>query len=318
MGHAAGQPADRLHLLGLAELLLQLLPLRDVPEHGQARHRPAVLEHAGHLGLREDVGAVPANDLGLEGPRGIPAGPGLVHAGLQGGRSLRSEQRERGAPAQLFLVVAGDLEPPWVAEHQVPLGVEQEHRVGDVLGHEAISLLRLEERLGEPLLAEGLLDRREEVAHLERLDQVRERQVVDGLDGGPERGVPGDEDDLHGGGQSPGGAQHVDAGHVGQADVHDGGLDRARGHDVETHPAPRGQLDHVPLALQHVAQGLGHPRIVVDDQDPAPDDHGRGPFADPSQPISAIRPSTCGTSSGLRSTARPEMRSASCTSSSRV
>ena len=42
VGHAAGQAADRLHLLGLAELLLQAAPVGDVGEHPEGAGEPSV------------------------------------------------------------------------------------------------------------------------------------------------------------------------------------------------------------------------------------------------------------------------------------
>ena len=135
-----------------------------------------------------------------------------------------------------------------------------------MLGDEPVALLGLAQGAGEALPVERLVQRRQQVVHLERLDQIGERVAVDRLQRRRQRGVARDEDDLEIGARRPERLQQIDAGDVRQLDVDDR---RVTGRSLEPREAvgsPRRAVDRVPLGLQDIANGLAHPDVVVDDQ----------------------------------------------------
>ena len=108
--------------------------------------------------------------------------------------------------------------------------------------------------------------------HLQQIDVERLAQVVAGaephrLDGGVGRRERRDHDaedvlvDLLGG------AQHLDAAHVGHLDVGDQQVDRLALEEVDRGAAVLGEQHLVALAPQHDRQQLAHRPLVVDDED---------------------------------------------------
>ena len=103
--------------------------------------------------------------------------------------------------------------------------------------------------------------------HLERLSDVRERRTVDRLDGGTDRRVRGEEDDLRLGRGVLDRVKQLKARNVGQLDVDDGHVDGISRQHAESLPSADRGMDGVPSGPQHVTQGLTRPGVVVDDED---------------------------------------------------
>src|SRR5439155_16076221 len=83
-----------------------------------------------------------------------------------------------------------------VGEGDATLVVEEEDRIVDVLGDQAVARLGLAKRSGQLLPLQGLADRGEELVKGEGLDEVGKGRPVDRLEGGGQRGVPGHQDDF--------------------------------------------------------------------------------------------------------------------------
>src|SRR5947209_18949668 len=64
---AAGEPADRFHLLGLPQLLLQLDALRDVPPDSEDADEPALVELVSRGELADAVVGFRGSDAELTG-----------------------------------------------------------------------------------------------------------------------------------------------------------------------------------------------------------------------------------------------------------
>src|SRR5205807_6654960 len=161
------------------------------------------------------------------------------------------------------------LRPPRVAEDQAPLQVEEEDRVGDVLRDEPVPLFRLPEGPGEPLLLERLVERRHQLAHVERLGEVPKGRAVDRLHGGGEGGVTGDENHLGLGGRRLDRLEEVEPRGVGKLQIDDGGLDRTRGQGFEAGAAAVGRPHNMALELQDVPERLARSRVVINNEDQA-------------------------------------------------
>ena len=98
------------------------------------------------------------------------------------------------------------------------------------------------------------------------LDVVRRAQPQ-GLDRGLLRGVGGDHDPEDVGVELLGGAQHLDAAHVGHADVGDEQVDPAGLEQPDGVAPVLGEHDVEPLPLQAVGQQLPDRGLVVDEED---------------------------------------------------
>ncbi len=146
MGDAARELADRLHFLGLAQLLLQRAPLRHVLRDSlEAFDRAAGAAHCAAGEPHQDLSTVPAlpRDLhsfdhvrGLEAPEDALA---LVRIGVDVGREVHPQQMRFGL----------------VAEHPHQRGVHVEEPsldrrpvdgVGGMMHQGAVALLRLTQR----------------------------------------------------------------------------------------------------------------------------------------------------------------------------
>ncbi len=273
MGHPAGQSSHRLHLLGLAQALLQgaalplrRLALRDVAdgEHPQ----PALVQpELAHRDLDREGGTVGA---------AVARGRGPIAGGGGGRLHLGVEQVRVAQPAQLLALAGVEPLGGRVGVLDEPaLRVHQQERVRGGLEDPAVQRLALPEPVDQlalrPLHAH-LLGR---VLHLEvqglvvgdRLGDVVVGADLDRLDGGVEGGVAGDQDhlDVRLGGLEPAG--HVQARPVAQVLVHQRHVDvprlRGAGHGLAGRP---GQDQGAPLALQEAAEHVQDHRLVVDDE----------------------------------------------------
>ena len=187
------------------------------------------------------------------------------------------------------------------------------------LDQRAVAGLRIPERAPEAAFLQRLLERRDQLRHLEGLGEVAEGRAVHGLDGRGDRAVAGDEDDLRVGARRADGAQEVEPGDVGQPDIDDGGVHGRRGQPLETGIPGRSRLDGVTVQLEHVADRMTGPGVVVDDEDATGFDHP--PPGAPGAVGPVTRPrraSTQSMSSGFGKTVSAVACLASSTSSSRV
>src|SRR5687768_18464937 len=103
MGHAAGQASDRLHLLRLAELLLESSPGGHVGREHEPRRPAVVLDRmAADLDLDDRaVAAEVAEDL-----RARVAVRQARQAGPEPGQVVRMDELSDGQPDELAAVVA--------------------------------------------------------------------------------------------------------------------------------------------------------------------------------------------------------------------
>ena len=125
------------------------------------------------------------------------------------------------------------------------------------------------------LTVERLLECRYQLIHLERLHQIGEGVAVDGLERRRKRGVSRHENDLEiRRGQSKR-LQELDARDVRETDIDDRGVEAHRADLLEALGAAHGAPDHEPFRLEHVADRLAHPGLVVDDEDPSRRIHSR-------------------------------------------
>src|SRR2546427_12878001 len=189
--------------------------------------------------------------------------------------ALGSQEAEDRSPDQLVRRVARDRRGPLVREDEASLRVHEKDGVVDVLGDEPVTLLGLAQGPREMLTVERLLECRYQLIHLERLHQIGEGVAVDGLERCRKRGVSRHENDLEiRRGQSKR-LQELDARDVRETDIDDRGVEAHRADLLEALRAAHGAPDHEPFRLEHVADRLAHPGLVVDNEDPSRRIHSR-------------------------------------------
>ena len=166
VGHPAREPPHRLHLLGLPQLVLELLALGDV-HHGADHPDAPAVRVAQHVAAVVDLGvrAVGAPAAVLRAPARVAALDGGVDVGHHPLAILRVDQLvpPGDVRADLLLGVAEEgldaLVPPEPVAHQVPVP----HRVVGGARDELEALLTLAEGAHQPLrgAARDLLVREE-------------------------------------------------------------------------------------------------------------------------------------------------------------
>ena len=138
-----------------------------------------------------------------------------------------------------------------------------------MLRDEPVPLFRLPEGPGEPLLLERLVERRHQLAHVERLRQVPKGRAVDRLHGAGHGGVTGDENHLGLRRRRLDRLEEVEPGDVWQLQVDDRGIDRTRRQGLEPGAAAVSRPDGMAPKLQDVPERLARSRVVINDEDQA-------------------------------------------------
>jgi hypothetical protein len=217
-------------------------------------------------------------DDATESRQGVEALGGVEHRARVGQRGL-------GAAKQRFVAEDAAIACAHDGLERNPEGIQralEAHFEGKAIRGlaRAGSEQRLRFTLGarEPVELRGTSDRLREVAEVERLDEVAERAVLDGIRGRRDRGRAGDEDHGQIAVVVTGGAQEIDTGEPGHLDVAHDRFESPRTDGVE-----RGLAlvvdDHLVARLAELPGERPPERLVViDDHDPREAPSGRQAF----------------------------------------
>ena len=205
-------------------------------------------------------------DFAAQARQGMQALGGVDH-------QIGSNQRGLVAAQQRFVtedaVVGGAQDGlkrhPQRAERRIEAGFEPGAIGRNSVGSEQSQRLALHAR--QPVKLARSLDRLSQHLGLERLDDVLERAVLDGVGSAVDRRQTGDEHDRQVGVVGADRAQELDARHLGHGDVADHDVDATGRHTLDRFARRQERLDLVAGAAQHALESAQGFRLVIDEQD---------------------------------------------------
>ena len=150
MRHAAGQPAESLHLLRVAELLFEPAPIRDVEGDAEEVRLLADEDPQGREQHRRQ-GAVAGPDVPFE--RAVAGREHFAHLAHERRLLVGGDERQHVEARDLVAAVAGEALEGGVPPHQHAPLVDERDQAGEALEHrfrELALLLKLRFRLAVP------------------------------------------------------------------------------------------------------------------------------------------------------------------------